>query len=146
MIFLHSFQKSVYDDEHSATYLSTTQQQLFLIAAATGKHMATELAQMIAADLAQIRGNLPRPDAVAAQDDEVPAASGFAGRMRDALHGVNQQDHDAAEQMAAVDSGRSDDLVGAMLSSQQAGLSFSMLMQVRNKVMGAVDELVKLPL
>jgi len=108
--------------------------------------MATELAQMIAADLAQIRGNLPRPDAVAAQDDEVPAANGFAGRMRDALHGVNQQDHDAAEQMAAVDSGRSDDLVGAMLSSQQAGLSFSMLMQVRNKVMGAVDELVKLPL
>ena len=108
--------------------------------------MATELAQMIAADLAQIRGNLPKPDAVAVQDDEVPAAGGFAGRMRDALQGVNQQDHDAGEQMAAVDSGRSDDLVGAMLSSQQAGLSFSMLMQVRNKVMGAVDELVKLPL
>jgi flagellar hook-basal body complex protein FliE len=32
-----------------------------------------------------------------------------------------------------------------MLSSQQASLSFSMLMQVRNKVMGAVDELLKLP-
>jgi flagellar hook-basal body complex protein FliE len=47
--------------------------------------------------------------------------------------------------MAGVDSGKSDDLVGAMLSSQQANLSFSMLMQVRNKVMGAVDELLKLP-
>ena len=46
--------------------------------------------------------------------------------------------------MAAVDAGRSDDLVGAMLSSQEASLSFSMLMQVRNKVMGAVDEVVKL--
>jgi flagellar hook-basal body complex protein FliE len=32
-----------------------------------------------------------------------------------------------------------------MLSSQQANLSFSMLMQVRNKVMGAMDELLKLP-
>jgi flagellar hook-basal body complex protein FliE len=31
------------------------------------------------------------------------------------------------------------------LSSQQANLSFSMLMQVRNKVMGAMDELLKLP-
>jgi flagellar hook-basal body complex protein FliE len=33
---------------------------------------------------------------------------------------------------------------GAMLSSQEASLSFSMLMQVRNKVMGAVDEVIKL--
>jgi flagellar hook-basal body complex protein FliE len=51
----------------------------------------------------------------------------------------------ANQKMEAVDSGKSDDLVGAMLSSQQANLSFSMLMQVRNKVMGAVDELLKLP-
>jgi flagellar hook-basal body complex protein FliE len=48
--------------------------------------------------------------------------------------------------MADVDSGKSDDLVGAMLASQEAGLSFSMLMQVRNKVMGGLDELIKLPL
>ncbi len=48
--------------------------------------------------------------------------------------------------MADVDSGKSDDLVGAMLASQEASLSFSMLMQVRNKVMGAVDELLKLPI
>eukprot|EP01034_Spumella_vulgaris_P035557 gene35557-43840_t len=41
----------------------------------------------------------------------------------------------AAQKMADVDAGRSDDLVGAMLSSQEASLSFSMLMQVRNKVM-----------
>jgi len=48
--------------------------------------------------------------------------------------------------MSDVDSGKSDDMVGAMLASQEASLSFSMLMQVRNKVMGAVDELIKLPL
>jgi flagellar hook-basal body complex protein FliE len=62
------------------------------------------------------------------------------------VRGVNQEDHDAGLRMAAVDSGQSDDLVGAMLASQQAGLSFSMLMQVRNKVMGAVEDLVKLPI
>jgi flagellar hook-basal body complex protein FliE len=105
---------------------------------------------MIAADLAQIKSSasdLSAPVA-AAQDDEVasPNGGGFADHMRNAIQGVNQQDHEAAEQMAAVDSGQSDDLVGAMLSSQQAGLSFSMLMQVRNKVMGAMEDLVKLPL
>jgi flagellar hook-basal body complex protein FliE len=66
--------------------------------------------------------------------------------MMEAMRGVNQQDQDAADKMALVDSGASDDLVGAMLSSQEASLSFSMLMQVRNKVMGAVEDLIKLPI
>ena len=115
--------------------------------------MGTELGQMIAADLAQIKNSLAElnPPVADAQDDGVAAfggdrSGGFAERMRQALHGVNQQDHDAGKLMAAVDSGESDDLVGAMLASQQAGLSFSMLMQVRNKVMGAVEDLVKLPI
>ena len=69
----------------------------------------------------------------------------FAQTMKDAIAGVDAEDRAAGERMAAVDAGKSDDLVGAMLASQQASLSFSMLMQVRNKVMGAVDELLKLP-
>ena len=48
--------------------------------------------------------------------------------------------------MSAVENGESDDLVGAMLASQEASLSFSMLLQVRNKVVGAVDELIKMQL
>jgi flagellar hook-basal body complex protein FliE len=71
---------------------------------------------------------------------------GFAQSMQDALQRVDGKEHAAADRMAAVDSGQSDDLVGAMLSSQDASLSFSMLMQVRNKVMGAMDELIKLQL
>ena len=74
------------------------------------------------------------------------AAGGFAGTMRDAVLRVDAQDRAASDRMADVDAGRSDDLVGAMLASQEASLSFSMLMQVRNKVMGAVEDLIKLPL
>ena len=70
----------------------------------------------------------------------------FAQTMQAAFSKVNNDDQAAGQKMADVDSGKSDDLVGAMLSSQEASLSFSMLMQVRNKVMGAVDELIKLPL
>ncbi len=66
--------------------------------------------------------------------------------MKDAIGKVNGDDRMAAQKMSDVDSGKSDDMVGAMLASQEASLSFSMLMQVRNKVMGAVDELIKLPL
>ena len=72
------------------------------------------------------------------------AGSGFLHLMENAVLSVDAQGRAASDRMAAVDAGQSDDLVGAMLSSQEASLSFSMLMQVRNKVMGAMDEVVKL--
>ncbi|KAF7599973.1 MAG: flagellar hook-basal body protein [Candidatus Dactylopiibacterium carminicum] len=106
----------------------------------TGSSMATQ----IQADLAQIQNQARLHDALAG-GNETEALS-FPDAFRQAVQSVNEQDRLAGERMAAVDSGESDDLVGAMLSSQEAGLSFSMLMQVRNKVVGAVDELLKLQL
>jgi flagellar hook-basal body complex protein FliE len=112
--------------------------------------MANNMSNAIAANLAHIKTQAADLQNVLPQapDDgpEPAAAGGFAQRMRDAVNSVNTQDHAAGQQMAAVDSGQSDDLVGAMLSSQQASLSFSMLMQVRNKVVTAVEDLVKLPI
>lgn len=72
------------------------------------------------------------------------AARGFLQVFESAVLDVDARNRAASDRMQAVDTGESDDLVGAMLASQEAGLSFSMLMQVRNKVMGAVDEIVKL--
>jgi flagellar hook-basal body complex protein FliE len=70
----------------------------------------------------------------------------FSEVLKQAIHGVDDQQRVAAEKMQAVDNGSSDDLVGTMLASQTASLSFSMLMQMRNKVAGAMDELIKLSL
>jgi flagellar hook-basal body complex protein FliE len=80
----------------------------------------------------------------------MPAAGGNATKtdflkvFEGAVMDVDARGRAASDRMQAVDAGQSDDLVGAMLASQEASLSFSMLMQVRNKVMGAVDEIVKL--
>jgi flagellar hook-basal body complex protein FliE len=109
--------------------------------------MGTELAGLIKADLAALT-NQANQLAIAPAPDAGQAAQpgfSFAQTMKDAFNSVDGDQRVAAERMADVDSGKSDDLVGAMLSSQEASLSFSMLMQVRNKVMGAVDELLKLP-
>lgn len=111
--------------------------------------MSQATGQLINADLQQIQGYLSalsQPLISPAQGESAAAGSGFADHMMSTIRNVNQQDHAAAQKMAAVDSGASDDLVGAMLSSQEASLSFSMLMQVRNKVMGAVEDLIKLPI
>lgn len=113
--------------------------------------MANEFASLIRADLAALTNSAAELGASAiapaahfgGQTGDAPS---FAQSMKDAVGKVNAADAAAGARMADVDAGRSNDLVGAMLASQEAGLSFSMLMQVRNKVMGAVDELIKLPL
>ncbi len=79
-----------------------------------------------------------------ADNDTGTSQPGFASTLRNAIENVDAQQHDAHRQATAVDSGQSDDLVGAMLSSQQASLSFSMLIQVRNKLMGAFDDVIKM--
>jgi flagellar hook-basal body complex protein FliE len=115
--------------------------------------MSNGFASLIQADLASLTNaaqSLGNSGGVIAANQFGPqdAQSGFsfAQSMKDAVGKVNNQDAEAGQLMADVDAGKSDDLVGAMLSSQEAGLSFSMLMQVRNKVMGGLDELIKLPL
>ena len=113
--------------------------------------MGYDMGTGVHADLASIRADaltLGRVADAAPQTatDAASTTGGFIQSLHEAVRGVDAQDRAAADKMADVDSGRSDDLVGAMLASQQASLSFSMLMQVRNKVMGAVDEIIKLPL
>lgn len=75
-----------------------------------------------------------------------PGAEGFAASLRTAIQQVNQDQNLAGQLMSAVDSGQSDDLVGAMVISQKASLSFSALMQVRNKLMSGLDDIMRLPL
>lgn len=113
--------------------------------------MTFESAMLVRADLARIEADAGALTNNIQPVAPAPAINGgehhgilFADALKNAVHSVDAKEHVAADKMAAVDSGRSDDLVGAMLSSQEASLSFSMLMQVRNKVMGAVDELIKL--
>jgi flagellar hook-basal body complex protein FliE len=98
-----------------------------------------------AQNLATSSNTIAAANQFGAQDAQAGGFS-FAQTMKDAVGKVNTQDVEAGQLMADVDAGKSDDLVGAMLSSQEASLSFSMLMQVRNKVMGGLDELIKLPL
>jgi flagellar hook-basal body complex protein FliE len=110
-----------------------------------GQAIGNDSASLIKADAAALANDAGAIAHAPAGGQALPPGFSFSQSMKDALASVNQDDQVAAERMDAVDSGKSDDLVGAMLASQQANLSFSMLMQVRNKVMGAVDELLKLP-
>ncbi|HVL02394.1 MAG TPA: flagellar hook-basal body complex protein FliE [Dongiaceae bacterium] len=72
--------------------------------------------------------------------------AGFGTAFGDIFQSVDAQQHKASEMAAAVESGASDDLVGAILESQKASVSFTALLQVRNKVASAFEEVMRMPI
>jgi len=83
---------------------------------------------------------------IAANPATSAGSAGFADTLATALNSVNQQQNDATTQMSAVETGLSDDLVGTMLTSQKANLSFSALVQVRNKLLTGFDDIMTMSL
>ena len=77
---------------------------------------------------------------------EVGNQEGFRSAFADVFKAIDNQQHKAAAMTEAVDTGASDDLVGAMVESQKASIAFSALMQVRNKVTSAFEEVMRMPL
>ncbi|MBT0725223.1 flagellar hook-basal body complex protein FliE [Rosenbergiella sp. S61] len=70
----------------------------------------------------------------------------FQSALSQAVGKVNQLQLAASEQQQAINTGQSDDLAGAMVASQQANISFSALLQVRNKLSSALDDILSTPL
>lgn len=88
-----------------------------------------------------------KPDIITANPHDIGQAAplSFADSMTSVLNTVNQHQQLASEKMTAVETGASDDLVGAMVASQQASLSFSALMQVRNKLVSSFEDIMRMP-
>lgn len=64
--------------------------------------------------------------------------------MQGALNHIDQFQQSAEQKQTAIEMGKSDDLAGAMIASQQASLSFSALVQVRNKVASGFNDLMSM--
>ncbi|MTH46146.1 flagellar hook-basal body complex protein FliE [Intestinirhabdus alba] len=70
----------------------------------------------------------------------------FSGVLNEAINHVDAVQHSASARQQAIDMGLSDDLTGAMIESQKASVAFSAMMQVRNKLTTALDEVMNIPL
>lgn len=64
--------------------------------------------------------------------------------LKSALSHVDQLQQVAEQKQTAIDMGKSDDLAGAMIAGQQAALSFSALVQVRNKISTGFNDLMSM--
>jgi flagellar hook-basal body complex protein FliE len=76
---------------------------------------------------------------------EANPQNAFADALISVVDGVNHDQVVASSLAAAVDSGRSNDLVGAMVASQKASISLSALVQGRNKVVDGLEKILQMP-
>jgi flagellar hook-basal body complex protein FliE len=92
--------------------------------------------------LSQIQADLPAPAAPL----QAPTAAGtsFKDILSSAIGEVESASNNAAESVQQFLSGSGEDLHSTILATQRADLEFQMFMQVRNKVVSAYQEIMKI--
>jgi flagellar hook-basal body complex protein FliE len=65
---------------------------------------------------------------------------GFKNLLQEQIDKVNQLQRDATEAMEDLATGRRDDIESVLIATQKADTAFRLLLQVRNKVLDAYEE------
>jgi len=68
------------------------------------------------------------------------ASTGFWDTLKDTLSQVQQAQNDADQKVTDLVSGKGEDLHSAMTAVEKADLSFQLVMQVRNKIVQAYQQ------
>ncbi len=96
--------------------------------------------------LGQINPNLQVPEIARPRGPErAQPGPGFGEMLKDAISAVNQVQKQSDHEIQKYMSGESADLHTTMLAVQKADLTFQMMMQVRNKIVQAYHEIMRMP-
>ena len=91
-------------------------------------------------DKSQLLQQIHAPQAAATDT----AAPGFAGALQSALAGVNASQTRAEQLSEAYDQGQVTDVAKVMLARQEAGVGFEATLQVRNKLLSAYQDIMRM--
>jgi flagellar hook-basal body complex protein FliE len=69
----------------------------------------------------------------------------FGALLKDAISTVNDLSKQSDKEIQKIITGESDELHTAVIAMQRAGISFDMMMQVRNKIVQAYQEVMRMP-
>jgi flagellar hook-basal body complex protein FliE len=84
------------------------------------------------------------PDAAAAAGTTQDPAGGFAGALKSALDGVSATQNEASAMSEAYQRGEVTDVAKVMLARQEAGVAFEATLQVRNRLLSAYQEIMRM--
>lgn len=72
------------------------------------------------------------------------AGKTFADTLKDAIGSVNELQKSSDLQAQELATGRTDDIAGVMLASEKADIALRTMVQVRNKIIDAYQEIMKM--
>ncbi len=76
--------------------------------------------------------------------DTARQESGFLSTLQDAMGEVENLQAQAEQQVSMLVDGNGQDVHGAMIAVERADLSFQLMMQVRNKIVNAYQEIARM--
>jgi len=72
------------------------------------------------------------------------AGLSFADTLKEVVNNVNQLNLDADVKAQALATGKTDDIAGVMIATEKADIALRALVQVRNKIIDAYQEIMKM--
>jgi flagellar hook-basal body complex protein FliE len=94
--------------------------------------------------IATIGGVLPKQAEKASSPEKGVDEPGFGEFLNRSLQTVNKMQQDADEAARKLISGESKDIHGTMISMQKAGIALDLMLEVRNKIISAYDEIKRM--
>lgn len=87
---------------------------------------------------------LPAETDVSSLRPATPSESGFRDVLHSAIDDIHQLEGQAEAKVAGVIQGNGADVHSAMIAVEKADLSFQLMMQVRNKIVSAYEEISRM--
>ena len=87
---------------------------------------------------------IPEPFGVSPLKGVSKEGPGFGDLLKKAVESVNAMQHEAGRLEEAVANGENVNIHQAVIAGEKAGLSFKLLMQVRNKMIDAYQEIMRM--
>ncbi len=94
-----------------------------------------------------IKGIGPTPELPGGIEKNVQdkaAGADFGATLADAIEKVAEVQHEAENAIKGISTGDGTDVHTAMIAMEKANLSFQMMMQVRNKLVNAYEEIMRM--
>ena len=93
--------------------------------------------------ISNLQSILPKADEVKNQTPDA-ASSPFGDYIKQSLQDVNSRMLEADQAIDDLVTGKNQDIHNTMISMQKADISFELVMQIRNKIVAAYDEIRKM--
>ncbi|MBX7481872.1 flagellar hook-basal body complex protein FliE [Qipengyuania qiaonensis] len=95
-------------------------------------------------DRSKVLQEIHQPKAAEATQPAGAAAPSFGDSLRNALENVNAVQAESGRMTAAYERGEETDIAKVMLARQEAGVAFEATLQVRNKLLAAYQETMRM--